>query len=273
MALANAYNFLGFYCLLKPSLAFGVARREAELAIELDDGLAPGYVELALARFGGDWDWDGSEQAFRRAIEIDPADPLTHVHYSWLLALLGRHEAASAEAQKGHALAPTSRLVAGARAQTLYLGARFDEAVDVCDECLSADPTYAFALHLRGLCNLGRAMQEPAVRDLELAATLSNRAPFYLGLLGRCYGRFGMRSLALDLITELQGQEADTYVAPQCYVYIYAGLGEWQRALEYQEQAYQDGAPPFNYLAPSIRDLYALDPYHKRRLEQMRLVL
>ena len=49
--------------------------------------------------------------------------------------------------------------------------------------------------------------------------------------------------------------------------------GERQRALEYQERAYEDGASPFNYLAPSMRDLYALDPYHKKRLEQMRLIL
>ena len=45
------------------------------------------------------------------------------------------------------------------------------------------------------------------------------------------------------------------------------------RALEHKEKAYEDGASPFNYLTPSIRGLYALDPYHKKRLEQMRLIL
>ena len=34
-----------------------------------------------------------------------------------------------------------------------------------------------------------------------------------------------------------------------------------------------DGASPFNYLNPDVRDLYALDPRHQKRLEQMRLVL
>ena len=92
-------------------------------------------------------------------------------------------------------------------------------------------------------------------------------------MLGRCYGVFGMRDLALGLVAELQAQARETYVAPQCYVYIHAGLGEPQRALAYQEQAYEDGASPFNYLNPNIRDLYALNPYHKKRLEQMRLVL
>ena len=68
-------------------------------------------------------------------------------------------------------------------------------------------------------------------------------------------------------------QAPDTYVPPQSYVYIYAGLGERERALAYQEKAYEDGASPFNYLFAGIRSLYARSPHHKRRLEQMRLVV
>ncbi|MEP7000535.1 MAG: protein kinase [bacterium] len=273
VALANAYNFLGFYCLMKPRLAFGVAARTAEQAIAIDATFAPAHVELALAKFGGEWDWSGSEDAFRRAIALDPASALAHVYYAWLLMLLGRGDAAYAEAEEGHALAPFSRLVATARAQTLYIGARYDEAIAICTECIELDPDYVFAVHLRGLCYLATNDRNGAVADLERAAILTHRMPYYLGMLGRCYGQFGMRDEALRLIEEMDAQAADAYVPPQSYVFIYAGLGERERALAYQDKAYEDGASPFNYLTPSIRDLYALDPYHRERLEQMRLVL
>jgi serine/threonine protein kinase/tetratricopeptide (TPR) repeat protein len=273
VGVASAYNFLGFYCLMKPNLAFGVAVRAAERALAIDDTLAAAHVEMANARFGGDWDWDGSEAAFRRALALDSSNPLAHVHYSWLLMLLGREDAAFAEAQKGHRLAPSSRLVAGARAQTLMIGGRYDEAIDLCSDCLRDDPNYVFAVQVRGLCYLAKSVRDLAVADLEQAAALSHRTPFYVGLLGRCYGQFGMRDEALGLVAELENQSRDTYVPPQCYVFIYAGLGERVRALEYQEKAYEDGASPLNYLTPSIRDLYARDPYHKKRLEQMRLRL
>lgn len=273
VALASAYNFLGFYSLVKPNLAFAVAGRSAERALTIDPGLAPACIEVALAKFGGEWDWDGAEQAFRRGIALDPRNPLAHVHYSWLLMLLGREDAAFAEAQRGHALAPSSRLVAGARSQTMYLAGRYDEAIRLCTECLRFDPGYVFAVHVRGLCYLAKGMRDLATADLEQAAALSHRAPFYLGLLGYSYGACGMRDEALALLGELKNPPADTYVPPQCYVFIYAGLGEKERALEYQERAYQDGASPFNYLTPFIRGLYALSPQHKRRLEQMRLVL
>ena len=197
VALASAYNFLGFYSLVKPNLAFAVAGRAAERALAIDPTLGSAFVELALAKFGGDWDWDGAEQAFRRALALDAANPLAHVHYSWLLMLLGREDAALAEAQRAHALAPSSRLVAGARAQTMYVGGRYDEAIALCSECLRFDPNYVFAFHMRGLCYLAKSMRDGAVADLEQAAALGHRAPFYLGVLGRCYGEFGMREEAL----------------------------------------------------------------------------
>jgi TolB-like protein/tRNA A-37 threonylcarbamoyl transferase component Bud32 len=273
VGLAIAYNFLGFFALVKPNLAFAVAGRAAERALAIDPTLGSAFAELALAKFGGDWDWDGAEQAFRRCLALEPANPLAHVYYSWLLMLLGRDDAALAEAQRAHALAPSSRLVAGARAQTMYVGARYEDAIALCNECLRFDPTYVFALHMRGLCYLVKSKRDGAVADLEQAASLGQRAPFHLGLLGRCYAEFGMREEALGIVAELSHQAPDTYVPPQCYVYIYAALGERERALEHQEKAYLDGASPFNYLMPSIRALYALSPHHKKRLEQMRLIL
>ena len=160
-----------------------------------------------------------------------------------------------------------------ARAQTLYLAQQYDDAIALCDECLRSDAAYVYALQLRGLCALGKAQPSEAIADLQQAATLTQRSPFYLGLLGLCYGKFGMRAEALELVAELEQLASLTYVPSQCYVFIYAGLGQREKALAYQEDAYRDGASPFNYLNPAIRDLYALDPRHQKRLEQMRLVL
>jgi TolB-like protein len=273
IALANAYNFLGLYSLMQPRLAFEVAAESARRALAMDEMLAAAHAQLALAKFGGEWDWDGSEQEFRRALHLDPKDALVHVYYSWLLMLLGRDEAAFVEAQAGQALAPSSRLVRTARAQTLYLAQQYDDAIALCDECLRSDAAYVYALQLRGLCALATARPGEAIANLQQAATLTQRSPFYLGLLGFCYGKFGMRAEALELVAELEQLAPRTYVPPQCYVFIYAGLGQREKALAYQEDAYRDGASPFNYLNPAIRDLYALDPRHQKRLEQMRLVL
>jgi tRNA A-37 threonylcarbamoyl transferase component Bud32/Flp pilus assembly protein TadD len=272
-ALANAYNFLGFYSIVKPALAFGVAARAAARALAINGRLGPAYIELGLAKLGGEWDWEGAEAAFRQGLALDGTDAMARIYYSWLLMLLARQDAAFAEADRGLALAPSSRLVAAGRAQTFYLAGQYARAIDACSECLRFDPDYVFALHLRGLSHLAHGMGDEAIADLERAATLSRRAPFYLGLLGRCYAERGDHDRALAIIEELRALPDDTYVPPQCYVFVYAGLGDRERALDYQEIAYADGASPFNYLFPGIRELYALSPHHKKRLEQMRLIL
>lgn len=273
LALASAYSFAGFYTLMKPAMAFQVAEDYVRKSLEIDDTLSITHTELALIRFGGQWDWEGSEQAYRRALELDPENAVAHVCYSWLLMLLGRDDAAFAEAATAERLAPESRFVRCSRAQTLYLARRYDEVIAICNQCLAEEPEDPFGLTLRGQCYELKRDFTPAIQDLERSANITGRMPFYVGVLGHCFGVAGMTDEAQRIITELDAVSRVRYVPPQCYVYLYAGLGDPVTAMEYQEAAYVDGASPFNYFTPSIRDLYALDPLHKRRLEQLRLVL
>lgn len=272
VAIATAYNFLGYYCLIKPTLAFTVAAQSAERALAIDDGCAPAYAELASVSFGRDWDWNGAEARFRRSLALDPASASVHTYYSWLLTMLGRVDAGLMEAQTGCSLEPTSLVVAVGRAHSLYLARRFDEATEICTMALRAAGSYVFALHVRGLCHLCTGKGPDAIADFEAVATLTKRTPFYLGLLGLCYGEFGRRQQGLDLVAELDQLSRDTYVHPQCYMLAYAGLRQ-QEKTEFQERVYDHGASPFNYLAPYFRELYNLDPHQSPGLAQMRLIV
>lgn len=273
VALARTYEFLGSFSVMKPKVAFGIARRSVARALELNDRLASAYVQLALIELGGDWNWEASETAFRRAIDLEPDNAVSHVCYAWLLTLVGREAAAIEEAHTAHQLAPRSRFVLCGWAHTLYLARRYQEAVELCSECLRADPDYLLARLLRGQCFELQGKADEAVADLESAVMMTRNLPYFIGVLGHCYGLVGMRQQALSLLPELDRQSRDRYVPPQAYVFIYGGLGEREKALAFQERAYEDGASPFNYLAPYIRDLYALDPHHKERLAQMRLAI
>lgn len=272
VAIATAYNFLGYYCLIKPTLAFTVAAQSAERALAIDDGCAPAYAELASVSFGRDWDWNGAEDRFRQSLALEPRNAPVHTYYSWLLTMLGRIDAGLVEAQTGCSLEPTSLVVAVGRAHSLYIARRFDEAIEVCTTALRAAASYVFALHVRGLCYLCTSRGPEAIADFEAVATLTQRTPFYLGLLGLCYGEFGKRQEGLDLVAELDHMSRDTYVHPQCYMLAYAGLRQ-QEKTAFQERVYEHGASPFNYLTPYFRELYNLDPHQSPGLEQMRLIV
>ena len=268
---ADAYNSAGLLSFMMPKFAFAEAARAATEALARDENLPSAHAALALARFGGDWDWEGADEAFRRALDLDPEFAVARVHYSWLLGLLGREDAALTEANRA-ANGSRSRFVRTAAALTYFMAGRFDETIERCTECLESDSNFVFAVYQRGQCYHMKKMYDAAHADLERAAELGRRMPFFLGLLGKSYGEAGLRDRALDVVRELDEMRRNhMYVAPHCYVYIFHGLGERQRALDYQEQAYADGASPLNYLSPFIRSLFSLDRHHQIRLRQMRL--
>jgi len=268
--LSDTYSFLGMLSLMTPRIAFDKAEQAARRALALAPEAAMAHAALALARFGGAWDWEAAEAGFRRALELDPDLATARVYYSWLLAIVGRDATAFAEADRAVA-SSRSRFVHAAAVLTYIMGHRYDEALGRIEACVAADPAYLFAILVRGQCHHIMGSYAAAHRDLRQAADLGQRAPHYLGLLGKSYGDAGRHDDARAILAELDQLATRRYVAPHCYVYLLYGIGERTKAQEYQEQAYRDGAPPINYFTPFIRHLFSLDPRHRDRLRQMRL--
>ena len=147
----------------------------------------------------------------------------------------------------------------------LYLARRFDEAIVECEKSLEIDPNFILGIHVIGMC---RALQGRLVEAIEIGertAAMAGRAPFYLGVLGHYYARSGNLSAARAILDELDVITA-TYVPPHCKTYIYAGMNDIERALEWQAKAEDDGASPFYYVSPLIENLHQ----HPRHIEQMR---
>jgi serine/threonine-protein kinase len=84
-----------------PPDAFARAEAAALEALELDDTLAEAHAALAQIKLYRDWDWAGAEQAFQRALKLNPSLTLTRAHYSFYLLLFGRTDEASAEMRRG----------------------------------------------------------------------------------------------------------------------------------------------------------------------------
>ena len=77
-------------------------RAAAEKAIQLDPLLAEAHDALGMA-YARDGQWEQSEKSFRRAIELDPSDSLSHVDFATFPSLAARPDrgGASAVAHRG----------------------------------------------------------------------------------------------------------------------------------------------------------------------------
>src|SRR5207245_2090665 len=107
--LADSYSALGGgWLYLSPSDSFPKAKAAARKALELDDTLAEAHAALAYAVFFADWDWPSTEREFKRAIELNPNNALSHDRYAECLKTRQRFEESLAEAQRAQELDPLS---------------------------------------------------------------------------------------------------------------------------------------------------------------------
>ena len=266
--LADANTFLGFYSLRQPRAAFAEARAAAQRALAIDPDLPEAHTSLGLVRLGDEWDWPGAEREFRRAIELDPSHAIARIYLSWLMVLDGDIAGGIAEARKAQEIEPLSPLVNTGAGHAFFLARRYDEAIAECQKAFEVDPMSIVATYVLGASRAQQSLLPEGIELMERAVAMSDRAPFYLALLGNFYGRAGAPDKALAMLEELERAANHRYVPPHSQAFIYAGLGDLDRAFEWQAKAFADGAPPFNYFSPVIGNMQA-DPRHLAEMRRM----
>ena len=93
---------------LDPKISIPLARAAAAKALALDDAVGDAHVASAQVKYEEDWDWNGAEKEFKRAIELNPGDTLARHLYSHLLLTMGRNQESLKESELYVRLDPVS---------------------------------------------------------------------------------------------------------------------------------------------------------------------
>ena len=91
VGMANSYILLPGYARSPVREAFPKARAAVTKALEIDEKLAEAHASLGLI-LENEWQWDGSEKEYQRAIALNPNTATAHHWYADLLLVLGRLE-------------------------------------------------------------------------------------------------------------------------------------------------------------------------------------
>ena len=114
-------------------------------ALELDSTLAEVHYSLAIVRGWTDWDWEGAEAEFRRAIEINPNYAHACAVYSHILMIMRRPEEALAQIERALELDPHNPMFQAFDGIRLNLLHRYDEAIVQFRAALRTTPNLDFA--------------------------------------------------------------------------------------------------------------------------------
>jgi TolB-like protein/Tfp pilus assembly protein PilF len=266
--MADVFAFLGLYSLMPPRAAFAKAKEAADRALAVDDTLPEGHTSLGLIAMSADWNWRRAEVEFMRAADIDKRQSMAHLYYAWLLALMDRRTEALIAIKRAQDADPLAPLINSGAGWMYFLMRDYDQAIAECQKCVEVDSNFLVGLYVMAMAYTQKRQYDEAAPLIVQATELSNRAPFYLGLLGQIYAETGRLAEADAILAELDAKSKTGYVPPHCYVYIYASLGDKDRAFAWQDKACEDGAPPFYFFSPAIASLHD-DPRHKAHIARM----
>ena len=211
---------------------FEKARVSINKALALDPNLSDSQQSLAQLKYYYYWDWDGAEQAFKRAIELDPNSVNAHQFYARLLATMGRCQEALVEVEKARELDPRSADLAIPLFAILEKQGRYDEALKALETSLQMDKDASVAQRAVGKIHL---LKGDYAKVIELAHERFSDSRdidlFWASMLATAYYKTGQPDKAREMQDYLKKLAAKDSKALYFLVMNYSELGRTDEAI------------------------------------------
>jgi serine/threonine protein kinase/TolB-like protein/Tfp pilus assembly protein PilF len=245
--LADTYNFLGESGYMAPHQVWQNAKSAAMQAVKLDDSLPEAHISLALVRESYDWDWNGAESEFKRAIQLNSNSASGHQWYGDFLMRMGRFDEARMELKKAQDLDPLSLLTNTSLGRLLYFTRQYDAAAQQLTKTLDMDAKFVPAQHAIESAYAQNGKYREAIAQRQKVLTLSGN-PDLAATIGEDFRMSGYPGVMKSWLAGLMEVSKRGYVSPYNIAQIHAQLGDKNQTLASLEQAYNQRDSNLTYV-------------------------
>lgn len=268
--LADAYSWLGFFRMPAREV-MPKARAAAERAIALDARLDSAHVALAEIKALYDYDWDGAQREFAKAIEVNPACSNAMFSHSLLyLAPRGRTREAIEEMKHALELDPLNVVFSTYLGTLYYFDHQNDAAIQQLQKALTLAPGFHEAESMLFHTYLGSGKLAEARAEVDRVNAQEGRTSpdeSEAALLAR-EGRADAARAVLSAIQAKTGTKLINAAG------AYVALGDKDRALDALERGYdeRDGMLVFINAWPELEGLKS-EPRFRALLQKLHLLM
>jgi tetratricopeptide (TPR) repeat protein len=209
-----------------------MARRETERALALDDKLALAHAEMGWIKRAHDWDWEGADASYQRALALDPGSRAAIAGAAVLAFNLGRMDEAITLDSRAAGLDPLSVSTQSNLGYHAYYAGRWEEATAALKKALELNPDFPVARVTLGRVLLTRGRTQEALAEMEREPDPVWRK-FGLCLAYHAIGRSAEADAALAAFITDHGETMAFQIAE-----VFAYRGDADKAFEWLDRAY-----------------------------------
>jgi adenylate cyclase len=216
------------------------AKEAALRALEIDQNLAEAHSSLGLVKVYYDYDWNGAENEFRKALMLNPNLVLAHQRFGSYLTFLGRFEESIKHYRTALELDPFSLQINTNLATTYFLRGEYERATKRLKKTSELEPNYMPTIFVLGCVYIQQGNLEEAIEQFQSIYKLDDEAYLALGFMGYAHALAGQRAEAETILNVLEEISRRKYVSPYSKLVIHLALGPDDRVLELLEQLYRE---------------------------------
>jgi tetratricopeptide (TPR) repeat protein len=139
--LSNSLILLSVWDGRSPGVTFSKARIAAEKAIALSPDMSEGHLSRGMIFWLHEWDWEGADREFSKAVSLDPNNTLGHHWYGLFLAEMGRFDEAIASEKRALEMEPLSIPINADLARVYFYARRFHDCAEQYKKAIDLNPT------------------------------------------------------------------------------------------------------------------------------------
>jgi TolB-like protein/Flp pilus assembly protein TadD len=239
--LADAYASSPIHADARPQDVWEKARAAAEKAVASEPALAETQTSWGFVKFWLDWDWAGTEAAYRRAIAIDPNYSLVYRLLGIVLAHAGHREEEARQAmERARANDPLQAMHHALSAQVAFLARDFTAAVQFARQAavVLADFWIANFQLAQAYERLGE--DELALEALSRGGGVGGENSKMISMRGYVLAKMGREDEARNVLKTLEALARERYLPSYAIALVHAGLGDREEMFTWLDRAAEE---------------------------------
>jgi adenylate cyclase len=236
--LADAY--------VPPLEAYRKVRDAAQKALRIDNDEAEAHVYLAETKRILDWDLDGAEEEFNRAVEIEPNSTPSNYFIAALYAARGDRDKALAYLSRTAKIDPASLWVNNFACELYRYFGLYEEAMAAGERALQLDPAFTYGEPLLAALYREMGRFDDAIALYKKAEVLSGRPAFGLAI---TYARMNRHQEALQALGAATKNRR--YTPGDAIAHVYVALQRYDEAIRELERAARERSSSLHFVGVS----------------------